>query len=364
MIMTKEALHVQFGDSFKNEGNIENKEKSSSPQHQLPVLHECNDDSSGRRSQSRSRRRRKRRHEQVIPLAQATVTTSNCSSDCRSRETLQHVAQHHHNESSRCNNSVCYKNSTASCLVGVKRHEEGEEALIQSSTSCYQSHNKETNYQKEGRGKEVQKWRVTRNKSLGKNQYSFISSGTNLLLHPLRSLPIYILVILTLQTATTCTDYCCRAFTISNTQRTTSTTGQFHIYPYSSLQASTKSSSDEITTIQAVQPMQSSTQERRRSVQRAWEEQAQLLNLDADVSAAAATDTNMNHNDNNDIQSSSISATPFLDLFSDAGIASVQKVQTSSASSSSSSTASSLAVESSMKKLKPKGRPASVPGKS
>jgi RNA polymerase sigma factor (sigma-70 family) len=51
----------------------------------------------------------------------------------------------------------------------------------------------------------------------------------------------------------------------------------------------------------------------------------------------------------------SISATPFLDLFADAGIASVKKLSSKSASGSGQSL-------SSFKNMKPRGRPASVPG--
>ena len=100
----------------------------------------------------------------------------------------------------------------------------------------------------------------------------------------------------------------------------------------------TKSKSSAEETIQAVQPLTSSTQEKRMSVQRAWE-QAKLFDLDMDVDM-----------DNVDVDGSSdsLSATPFLDLFADAGIANVKKVQKSPSKQS--------------QNVKPRGRPASVPG--
>jgi len=114
--------------------------------------------------------------------------------------------------------------------------------------------------------------------------------------------------------------------------------------------ASTKSSSKE--SIQAVQPLTSSSKEKRMSVQRAWEEQAQLLDIDGDNNVDSKSSIPSS-------SSSSISATPFLDLFTDAGIASVRTVQHSNNNSQSSSSSSS---ENSSKHLKPRGRPASVPG--
>ncbi len=122
--------------------------------------------------------------------------------------------------------------------------------------------------------------------------------------------------------------------------------------------SSTKSSSKE--TIQAVQPLKSSSKEKRMSVQRAWEEQVQLLDLDSNNSSSRNSNSNNKERMNNEDIS-----TPFLDLFADAGIASLKQVQqqqqlqqkSNNLSSSSSSSSSSTS-----KHVKPRGRPASVPG--
>jgi hypothetical protein len=79
-------------------------------------------------------------------------------------------------------------------------------------------------------------------------------------------------------------------------------------------------------TIRPVQPLKSSSKEKRQSVQKAWE-QAQVLIVDEDGI------------------DDSVSATPFLDLFTDAGIASVKKVSNER-----------------KKHQRPKGRPKSVAG--
>lgn len=80
--------------------------------------------------------------------------------------------------------------------------------------------------------------------------------------------------------------------------------------------------------VEAVQPLKSSTKEKRMSVQKAWEE-AQALVIDEEESE----DT--------------LSATPYLDLFTDAGIASVKKIPSG---------------KKQQLHARPKGRPASVAG--
>jgi len=88
-----------------------------------------------------------------------------------------------------------------------------------------------------------------------------------------------------------------------------------------------RSSSSTEEAIKPVQPLRSSTKEKRLSVQKAWE-QAQIL---------AQDDTHT--------QDETLSATPFLDLFTDAGIATVKKVPPQKIAHS-----------------RPAGRPQSVPG--
>ena len=113
-------------------------------------------------------------------------------------------------------------------------------------------------------------------------------------------------------------------------------------------QTATKSSTsppEEI--IQEVKPLTASTNERRKSVQRAWEEQANILDV--------ATSNDENNLDgskasSSSSSSSSISATPFLDLFTDAGIARTRRVKRKKSSLKN------------IQEIKPKGRPASVPG--
>ena len=80
--------------------------------------------------------------------------------------------------------------------------------------------------------------------------------------------------------------------------------------------------------IKPVQPLKSSTKERRLSVQKAWEK-AQVLARD-------------------DVQDESLSATPFLDLFTDAGIGTVKKGINKK--------------ERNVTHTRPRGRPESVPG--
>lgn len=87
-----------------------------------------------------------------------------------------------------------------------------------------------------------------------------------------------------------------------------------------------RSSSTVLEAIKPVQPLKSSTKEKRMSVQKAWE-QAQVLVLDEED------------------QDESPSATPFLDLFTDAGIASVKKIPRDK-----------------KEHTRPKGRPQSVAG--
>jgi hypothetical protein len=91
----------------------------------------------------------------------------------------------------------------------------------------------------------------------------------------------------------------------------------------SSLLAKTATSKKQ--SIQPVQPLQSTSKEKRLSVERAWE-QARILARD-------------------ESKEDSISATPYLDLFTGAGMATVKKVPKIKANHS-----------------RPKGRPASVPG--
>lgn len=89
--------------------------------------------------------------------------------------------------------------------------------------------------------------------------------------------------------------------------------------------SSSSSVAEEI--IRPVQPLQSSTKEKRLSVQKAWEQAQVLATQDADSQ-----------------DDESMSATPFLDLFTDAGIATVKQVPTAK------------------RHTRPKGRPESVPG--
>jgi hypothetical protein len=85
------------------------------------------------------------------------------------------------------------------------------------------------------------------------------------------------------------------------------------------------SSPSRSVSVQQVQPLQSSTQEKRLSVERAWE-QARSLAMD-------------------ESEEESISATPYLDLFTDAGFANVKPIPKEKQTHS-----------------RPKGRPESVPG--
>jgi len=126
-------------------------------------------------------------------------------------------------------------------------------------------------------------------------------------------------------------------------------------------------------TIQAVKPLKASTREKRMSVQRAWDEAQQMIDSMEQNAIQNNNDTNDNgngngrdasrtsnsssiHNNDDDYTSSSSSSssatsTPFLDLFTDAGIARVRKVPTSSSS-----------LKDNAKNVKSKGRPSSVPG--
>jgi hypothetical protein len=90
-----------------------------------------------------------------------------------------------------------------------------------------------------------------------------------------------------------------------------------------------KSPSSPEEMIQAAQPMTTSSKEKRCSVQRAWE-QAQLLDLENENLPSLNThsdsdDDSLSSSSQASILDESISATPFLDLYADAGIASVKK---------------------------------------
>ena len=98
--------------------------------------------------------------------------------------------------------------------------------------------------------------------------------------------------------------------------------------PPIALHARTASSTKE-ETIEAVAPMTSSSKERRLSAQRAWEK-ARDLDLAGNIDGVDTDD-----------------ATPFLDLFTDAGIATVKNIPSK---------------KSKRKHTRPRGRPDSVPG--
>lgn len=168
-----------------------------------------------------------------------------------------------------------------------------------------------------------------RNKRLGSYH-----NATNRV-HLLHTLPIFIILIIS-------TSNCSYAFSISSNtlsfipqiqqRRTnvhTAAQRQSILLQHATKSSTTSSPPDEI--IQEVKPLTSSSEEKRQSVQRAWEEQVNLLEV-----------TSANSDD--------LSATPFLDLFTDAGIASVKKVKREKSTSNS------------VRDIKPRGRPSSVPG--
>jgi len=110
-----------------------------------------------------------------------------------------------------------------------------------------------------------------------------------------------------------------------------------------SLFATAEVEAEEMEIIKPVQPLQSSTKEKRLSVQKAWE-RAQVLATAAD----SQDNNNIGIGIGIDDESMSMSATPFLDLFTDAGMATatvVKEVPTTAKIHS-----------------RPKGRPESVPG--